>query len=386
MVHAVLLAVIYLAFISLGLPDGVLGVAWPSMRSGFGEPLEAAGLITIVVTASSAVSGFANAWVLQRLGTGLVVAISGFLTGLALLGFAMAPSFVWILVLAIPLGLGAGSVDAGLNHFVARHYSSRHMNWLHGCWGMGASIGPLIMGSALASAGGWIDGYRSIASLQLLLAVVFLLTLALWKREPALAQDTTTAHSETSTSVAVPPWAAWLAPSLYLMYATVEVGTGLWAASILVEKRGLAPQVAGTWVSCFYAAIMTGRFALGFIATRLGNRRLVRGGLAIAMAGAALFGLPGLAPALTLAGLILLGLGAAPIYPSLMHETTRRFDAETARRVVGRQVAFAYIGAAIGPAALGLLGAHLGLAAIMPVVLLALGVLALMVWRLDQVT
>ena len=260
------------------------------------------------------------------------------------------------------------------------------MNWLHGCWGLGASIGPLIMGWALASAAGWVDGYRSIACLQLVLAVVFLFTLALWKREPALAQDTAATHGETSASAAVPPWAAWLAPSLYLMYATVEVGTGLWAASILVEKRGLAPQVAGTWVSCFYAAIMTGRFALGFIATRLGNRRLVRGGLALAMLGATLFAVPGLVPALTLAGLVLLGLGAAPIYPSLMHETTRRFDADTARRVVGRQVAFASVGAAIGPAALGLLGAHVGLGAIMPVVLLALLVLALMVWCLDKVT
>ena len=386
MAHTVLLAVIYLAFISLGLPDGVLGVAWPAMRGGFGEPLEAAGLITLVITACSAVSGFASGAVLQRLGTGPVVVISGFLTGLALLGFAAAPSFLWILLLAVPLGLGAGSVDAGLNHFVARHYSSRHMNWLHACWGVGASIGPLIMGAALAKNGGWADAYRSIASLQLMLAVVFLLTLALWKREPELAQGLEPDGSAGPRSGPAPIWAGWLAPSLYLMYATVEVGTGLWAASILVEQRGLTPRDAAWWVSCFYAAIMSGRFALGLIAVRLGNRRLVHGGLALALIGAALFAIPGLPSALTLAGLVLLGLGAAPVYPSLMHETTRRFEATLARRVVGRQVAFASLGAATGPAALGLLGAHWGSNAIMPMLVLVLLMLWLLVWRLDQVS
>lgn len=386
MAHTVLLTVIYLAFISLGLPDGVLGVAWPAMRGGFGEPLEAAGLITLVVTACAAVSGFASGAVLQRLGTGPVVVISGFLTGLALLGFAAAPSFLWILVLSVPLGLGAGSVDAGLNHFVARHYSSRHMNWLHGCWGIGASIGPLIMGAALAHPGGWTQGYHSIASLQLGLSVVFLFTLALWKREPLLTLGEQAGGSEAARHSVAPPWAAWLAPSLYLLYATVEVGTGLWAASILVEKRGLAARDAAVWLACFYAAIMGGRFALGLIAVRLGNRRLVHGGLALALFGASLFAVPALPPALTLAGLVLLGLGAAPIYPSLMHETTRRFDAVLARRVVGRQVAFASLGAAIGPALLGLLGAQLGLHAILPMVVLVLLLLWLLVWRLDKAT
>ena len=385
MAHAVLLTVIYLAFISLGLPDGVLGVAWPAMRGGFREPMEAAGLITMVITACSAVSGFASGAVLQRLGTGPVVVLSGVLTGLALLGFAAAPSFLWILLLAVPLGLGAGSVDAGLNHFVARHYSSRHMNWLHACWGVGASIGPLIMASALVQAGGWANGYQSIAGLQLLLALVFLLSLGLWRRAPALAQAMGPDGCGSGYSAA-PLWAAWLAPAQFLMYATVEIGTGLWAASILVETRGLRPQDAAWWVSCFYAAIMTGRFALGFVAGRMGNRRLVRAGLALAMLGAGLFSVPGLPPTLTLAGLVLLGLGAAPIYPALMHETTRRFTVDVARQVVGRQVAFAYIGGATGPAALGLLGAHLGLGAIMPVVLLALLALWLMVWHLDRVT
>ena len=386
MIHATLLAVIYLAFISLGLPDSVLGVAWPSMRQTLGQPLQAAGLLTMILTACSAASSFASGAVLKRLGTGPVVMLSGFLTGLALLGFALAPSFGWLVALAVPLGLGAGSVDAGLNHFVAEHYSSRHMNWLHGCWGIGATIGPFIMGTALAGTLGWQAGYRDIAAIQLALACVFLLALRLWTRERSVPPRETPGGPPTPKNRLFPAWAPWLAAALYLVYATVEVGTGLWAASILVDGRHMGAPAAGLWVSCFFGAIMAGRFAVGLVAVRLGNRRLVRIGLLMAGAGALLFSLDGVPAPLSLAGLLLLGLGCAPVYPSLMHETMRRFDAGTARKVVGRQVAFAYVGGAVGPASLGLLGAQWGLAAIMPAVLVAVVVLLLLSAVLDRVT
>ncbi len=254
MAHITLLSIIYLAFISLGLPDSVLGVAWPSMRVSLGQALEAAGLVTLVLTVCSAASSLASGVVLQRLGTGLVVLLSGLLTGAGLLGFALAPSMAWVLVWAVPLGLGAGSVDAGLNHFVAEHYSSRHMNWLHGCWGVGATIGPVVMGAALVSAGGWQSGYRTIASVQLALALVFLLTLRLWQREPVAVPvpDHPARRIAGARAKVVPPWALWLAPSLYLVYATIEIGTGLWAASILVEGRGHDAPTAGLWVSCLF--------------------------------------------------------------------------------------------------------------------------------------
>ncbi len=386
MIHATLLAVIYLAFISLGLPDSVLGVAWPSMRQTLGQPLQAAGLLTMILTACSAASSFASGAVLKRLGTGPVVMLSGFLTGLALLGFALAPSFGWLVALAVPLGLGAGSVDAGLNHFVAEHYSSRHMNWLHGCWGIGATIGPFIMGTALAGTLGWQAGYRDIAAIQLALACVFLLALRLWTRERSVPPREARGGPPTPNVRLSPPWAPWLAAALYLVYATVEVGTGLWAASILVDGRHMDAPAAGLWVSCFFGAIMAGRFAVGLVAVRLGNRRLVRIGLVMAGAGALLFSLDGVPAPLSLAGLLLLGLGCAPVYPSLMHETMRRFDAGMARKVVGRQVAFAYVGGAVGPASLGLLGAQWGLAAIMPAVLVAVVLLLLLSALLDRVT
>jgi fucose permease len=386
--HVLLLGLIYLAFISLGLPDSVLGVAWPAMRGEFGRSLEDAGLLMMILTTCSALSGFASGFVLGRLGTGKVVAISGFMTGLALLGFALAPGFHWIVCWVIPLGLGAGSVDAGVNHFVARHYSARHMNWLHGCWGIGATIGPVVMGAALANRFGWQGGYAVIAAIQLALALLFLRNLRLWQAEPETV-DTTDASADAGRKTAhvrVPAWASWLAPALYMAYTTIELGTGLWAASILIEGRGADPARAGLWVAGFFGAIMVGRFAIGLVANRLGNRLLVRTGIAVALCGALLFAIPGLPDAVNLAGLMLMGLGCAPIYPSLMHEATRRFDADTARTVIGRQVAFAYVGCALGPAALGMLGAHLGVAAIMPAIALVLLALFYMNWKLDQVT
>lgn len=386
MPHATLLAVIYLAFISLGLPDGVLGVAWPAMRVGLDQPLAAAGLITFTMTACTVTSSLASGRVLQRFGTGPVVMVSGVLTGLGLIGFSMAPSLAWVLACAVPLGLGAGAVDAGLNHYVADHYASRHMNWLHGCWGIGAMTGPLVMGAALLDAGGWQGGYRVLGILQLLLALLLLATLGLWRRVPVRAPDA--AHGPDAERVrrAVPAWAGWLAPALFVAYATIEVGTGLWTASILVNGRGLDAPTAGVWVSCFFGSIMGGRFAVGLISARLGNRRLVRLGLGTAIAGAVLFATPGLPMPVALAGMVLLGLGCAPIYPSLMHETSQRFAPELARRVVGRQVAFAAGGAALGPAALGLLAAAAGLSIVMPAILLMLGVLlGLTVW-LDRIT
>jgi len=387
--HVLLLGLIYLAFVSLGLPDSVLGVAWPGMRVDLGQSLEAAGLLTMILTSCSAVSGFASGFVLARLGTGKVVAISGFLTGLALLGFALAPTFGWIMLLIVPLGLGAGAVDAGLNHFVARHYSARHMNWLHGCWGIGATIGPVVMGTALASRFGWHGGYAVIALVQLALAMLFVRHLQLWTSEPLAPPAASAAASagEGPAGRAPPPsWARWLAPAMYFVYTTIELGTGLWAASILVEGRGTEPARAGLWVAGFFGAIMVGRFAIGLVANRLGNRLLVRAGIWLAICGALLFAMPFLPDLFNLAGLVLMGLGCAPIYPSLMHEATKRFDAATARTVIGRQVAFAYLGCALGPAALGLLGAHLGLWAVMPAICLALLLLAWMNHRLDRVS
>ena len=385
MTQALLLATVYLAFISLGLPDSVLGVAWPGMRASLGQELASAGLITLVLTVGSALSSFVGGRVLARWGTGPVVTVSGLLTGLALLGFALSPSFALLLLLAVPLGLGAGAVDARLNQFVAAHYSARHMNWLHGCWGVGATLGPLIMASALTSASGWRQGYLWIGGVQLGLVLLFLLVLPLWQRHQAQAAESAAA-SHTTHQRPAHTLALWLAPALYLAYAAVEISIGLWAGSLLVDGRGLEAKTAALWVSCFFGAIMLGRFATGLLTLRLGNRQLVRLGIAVASVGAALFASNALPAPLSLAGLVLLGLGCAPIYPCLMHETARRFEPVTAATVISRQVGFAYVGPAIVPAALGYLATAAGLGAIMPAVLAALLLLLLMSEVLNRIT
>ena len=385
MTQALLLATVYLAFISLGLPDSVLGVAWPGMRASMGQDLASAGLITLVLTVGSALSSFVGGRVLARWGTGPVVTASGLLTGLALLGFALSPSFGLLLLLAVPLGLGAGAVDARLNQFVAAHYSARHMNWLHGCWGVGATLGPLIMASALTSATGWRQGYLWIGGVQLGLVLLFVLVLPLWQRHQAQAAESA-AVSHTTPKGTAPTLALWLAPALYLAYAAVEISIGLWAGSLLVDGRGLDAKTAALWVSCFFGAIMLGRFATGLLTLRLGNRQLVRLGIAVASVGAALFSSNALPAPLTLVGLVLLGLGCAPIYPCLMHETARRFEPVTAAKVISRQVGFAYVGAAIVPAALGYLATAAGLGAIMPAVLTALLILLLLSEALNRIT
>lgn len=381
-----MLVLIYLAFVSLGLPDGVLGVAWNRMRWDLKQPLQAVGLVTITLTVSSGLCTQVTRQLLIWLGTGRLVMLSGLLTGLALLGFSMAPAFGWLLALAVPLGLGAGAVDAGLNHFVAEHYSSRHMNWLHGFWGIGATLGPLVMGAALMGQTGWQGGYRYIALMQLGLAAMLWLGLPLWQHEHATpraepAGAATPVHIKPVTSLAT-----WLAPLAFLLYVATEASTGLWSASILVNERSLSAAKAGWCVSLFFGSITAGRFGVGLVANRLGNRRLIRLGILAAITGATLFAVPGLPTSLTLAGLGLMGLGFAPIYPSMMHETARRFPPNLTVIVIGRQVGLSYVGGAGVPAACGLLAAYAGLSVVMPALVAILLCLLVVTEQLNQLT
>ena len=386
MAHTVLLGLVYLSFISIGLPDGMLGVAWPAIRLQMDQPLAAVGAITMTMTACSAASSLLAASIVRRIGTGAVVAGSCLLTALGLLGFSVAPPFGWLVALAIPMGLGAGAVDASLNHFVSAHYSSRHMNWLHGFWGVGATTGPLVMGVALAGSGGWTAGARSMGLMQLGLALLLFATVSLWSRETAQAPTDADRPGQPSADLNPPPAAMWLAPLCFLLYVSAEMGTGLWAASILVTDRGLAAGDASVWVSLYFGSITVGRFLVGLVANRMGNRKLVRLGIAVAMTGALLFALPGVFGAVSPAGLVLMGLGCAPIFPSLMHETVRRFPTEAVRQLIGRQMTCAYIGSSVVPAAFGLVATWAGLQTVMPVVVVLFLVLLLVTSRLDRIT
>jgi fucose permease len=384
--HLLLLAIVYVSFVSLGLPDAVMGVIWPAMRADMGQPLAAVGVLTITMTVCAALSaGFAGR-VVARVGTGVVVAASCLMTALALVGFSVAPSFAWLVLLGIPLGAGGGAVDASLNHFVAAHYSSRHMNWLHGFWGVGATTGPAVMGLALAGPGGWTRGVLILGLAQLTLAALLWATLPLWRRERSQPTDAAAADEPPVVFKPVARRALWLAPLCFLFYVAAEMGTGLWAASILVNDRGTSLAQAGFWVSVYFGSITAGRFGVGLVSNRLGNRRLVDLGVTLALVGAVLFALPGLPAALSLAGLVLMGLGCAPVFPSLMHEAARRFPADVARTVIGRQMMAAYAGGSVIPAAFGLLATWVGLGAVMPVVVLLLIALLWATRALDRLT
>lgn len=386
MAHLLLLAIVYVSFVSLGLPDAVMGVIWPAMRADMGQPLAALGVLTLTMTVCAALSaGFAGR-IVARVGTGAVVAASCLMTALALVGFSVAPSFAWLVLLGIPLGAGGGAVDASLNHFVAAHYSSRHMNWLHGFWGVGATTGPAVMGLALASPGGWTRGILALGLAQLTLAALLWATLSLWRRERSQPADPAATGEPPMVFKPVARRALWLAPLCFLFYVAAEMGTGLWAASILVNNRGIGLAQAGFWVSVYFGSITLGRFGVGLVSDRLGNRRLVRLGVILALAGAALFALPGLPALLSLAGLVLMGLGCAPVFPSLMHEAARRFPADVARTVIGRQMMAAYAGGSVIPAAFGLLATWVGLGAVMPMVMLLLIALLWATRALDRLT
>lgn len=379
-----LLVVVYLAFVSLGLPDGTLGVAWPKMHVSLGLPIGMAGVLMFVVTALSGISSFTSGRVIARFGTGPVVLASGFATGSALLLISHGHGLPWLLAAAVPLGFGAGAVDAGLNGFVARHYSGRHMNWLHACWGIGATSGPLIMAYAAASTLSWRGGYVVIASVQLTLAFTFLFTLSLWKLVPMRAERADEPHVVNPPTLGARSTAAWLSAAIFALYVAAEGTVGLWAGSILVESRGVGVRTAGQCVTAYYGSITVGRILVGFAVDRFGNRRLVRGGVALALVGAVAFAFSPNLPGMAL-GLVLTGLGFAPVYPGLMHEVPRRFAPAAVQNVIGRQISGAYLGMALLPPLAGAI-AEVSLEAIARVVLAFVVVLIAAVLWLDRLT
>ena len=339
-----LLVVIYLGFISLGLPDTLLGVTWPLMHVDFGLPLEAAGIASMVIAGGTILSSLMSGWVLQRVGTGKVALISTAMTAGALLGISFAPSFFWFLVLAVPLGLGAGSIDAGLNHYVATHYRSHHMSWLHCFWGVGATLGPNIMARYIALQNSWREGYQVVSLLQFALVAVLLISLPLWRRVnhhaiPEGAEDQTTPRHPVKNPLRIEGVKAALLT--FLFYCGIEGTVGLWGSTYLIGARGLSPDVAARWVSLYFGGITLGRFLTGFVTFRVSNPVLIRAGILTALLGTILLLLP-LSAGFSLAGLILLGLGCAPVFPCMIQETPARFGKANAASIIGFQMAFAY--------------------------------------------
>lgn len=380
-----LLLVIYLGYVSLGLPDGTLGVAWPAVYPELGLPLGLAGTILTIATVLTGCTGFASGWIIARWKTGPVVLASGLLTASGMLLLANAQGALWLYAAAVPLGVGAGAVDAGLNGYVARHYSGRHMNWLHACWGIGATSGPFIIGWALGAGHGWRGGYWLISAIQYGLALLFLVTLGLWSKVPERPFG---AHGHAADRVPATPAhsvAGWLSAAIFGLYVAVECTTGLWAGSVMVVRRGFAPETAALCVAGFFGALTAGRIAVGFVAERWGNRRVVNAGALVAACGLALFATgPGGVP-LSALGLAVAGAGLAPIYPGLMHEVPRRFAPTAVQAIIGRQSGAAAFGAAVLPALAGWVAQH-ALVAVPWMVLGVLAVLMAAIRHLNRIT
>lgn len=347
-----LLIIIYLSFISLGLPDSLLGSAWPVIHTDLGVAFPSAGIISMIISGGTIISSLFSGRVIRSFGTGKVTFVSVAMTAVALLGFSVAPSFIWLCIMAIPLGLGAGSVDAALNNFVALHYKAKHMSWLHCFWGVGATLGPIIMSLFIAKNNQWQKGYFTISMIQFSLVAVLFITLPLWNRigkDDNKAEEEEKSHQKTP-ALKIP--GVKLALVSFVCYCGTEATAGLWGSSYLVNYKGLSAGEAAKWISLFYAGITLGRFLSGFLTIKFNNKTLIRLGQVICMLGAITLILP-LPTYFSMVGLILLGLGCAPIYPSMLHETPNRFGKEASQSIMGLQMAFAYMGSTFMPPLLG---------------------------------
>lgn len=357
-----LLAVIYVAFISLGLPDAVLGAAWPTMGTDLNAPVSWEGGISMTISAGTIVSALLSDRMTLRFGAGKVTVVSVALTAFALFGFSIAPNYWMLLLFAIPYGLGAGGVDAALNNYVAIHYESRHMSWLHAMWGLGTLLGPYIMAYALGAGQGWSWGYRYISILQIALTAVLVFSLPLWKTRTAQDTEETTEGDGPRKPLGIRGVLAIRGAReilvMFFCYCALESTAMLWASSYMVLGKGIDKTTAAMWGSLFCIGITVGRLASGFLTMRLSDPSMIRLGQALVLTGVIIMLLPLPHHIGTIAGLMVIGLGCAPIYPCVIHSTPTYFGKDKSQAIVGMQMACAYVGSMCMPPLFGLIAQH----------------------------
>jgi len=370
---SILLAIIYLSFISLGLPDGLLGASWPTMYPQFGVNVSWAGILSMIISMGTILSSLMSDRLTYRFGAGKVTACSVAMTALALLGFSISHRFWLLCLLSIPYGLGAGSVDACLNNYVALHYTSRHMSWLHCMWGIGAAVGPYIMGIALSGSGHWNTGYLWVGMIQVVLSLALFLSLPIWKNRK---QPETTGQEE-SKPLSLPQIfripGAWEIMIAFFCYCALEQTAALWASSYLALHKHIRSDTAAFFGSMFFIGITVGRALNGFLTIRFRDTQLIRIGFLVIALGIAAMLLP-MGQHMSLAGLILIGLGCAPIYPCVIHSTPEIFGTEQSQAMIGVQMASAYTGVLLMPPLFGILARRITIA-LLPYYLLAILVL-----------
>jgi fucose permease len=349
--RASLLLLAYLGFISLGLPDGLLGVGWPAIRDEFGVPTAAVGFVLAVGTAGYLTSSVVGGFTIARLGVGWLLTASTVTASAALTGYALSPTFVVLVCFAFLLGLGSGAVDSGLNAYAASAFGPRHMNWLHAFFGFGVALGPLIMTGVLQAGLSWRWGYVIVAGAQVVLAVAFGLRVRAWADRPVAAEAGPTPVVVRSRDTLTLP-AVWISALSFAIYVAIEMGAGLWAFLLLTEGRGLGVTAAGICVSAYWGSLFAGRIVFGLVAERIGSRVVLTGGLVGMLAGTVLVALPAPAP-VTVAGLMIIGFAAAPVFPLMTLTTADRVGAAHADRAIGLQIGAAGLGGAVIPAGIG---------------------------------
>lgn len=356
-----LLCIIYLGFISLGLPDSLFGTAWPILQPRLDVPLSWAGFVTMTISGGTILASLFSDRLTYRFGAGKVTACSVAMTAGALLGFSFARSFPMLVVCAVPLGLGAGAVDAALNNFVALHYSSRHMSWLHCFWGVGASISPYVMGFWLSRDLRWDRGYLTVGLIQAALTVVLFLSLPLWKKADKTARPEEARTAPKPLKELFRLRGIFYVLFSFLAYCTVEATAFVWTSTYLVRVKGVGAEDAARYASLFYLGMTASRLLTGFIADRLGDKRMTRLGYFICFGGLALLLIPVASPLPSLIGLAVAGFGCGPIYPAVIHSTPTLFGRENSQAVVGVQMAFAYTGSTFMPPVFGLIANYVDL-------------------------
>ena len=359
--YTLLLLLIYLAFISLGLPDSLLGSAWPVIHQELQVPLSYAGAVTMIVSFGTICSSLMSERLTKKLGVNIVTVCSVLLTAIALYGFSTASAFWMLCLWGIPYGLGAGAIDAALNNYVALHYNSRHMSWLHCFWGVGTIISPYIMSYALTTSV-WQNGYRMVSFLQMGITVILLVTLPVWKVNRKANEQKAEQAAVIGIRGALKIKAV---PQLLLgffSYCSLESTLLLWSSSYLVGAKGVTAQKAAAFASLFCIGITAGRFLSGLVTEKLGDYNLIRIGTGILLLGCIAMILPLKTDVAALGGLVVMGLGCAPVYPSIIHATPDNFGAQNSQAIIGIQMASAYVGSTFMPPVFGLIANHISVA------------------------
>lgn len=361
---SLLLALIYVCFISLGLPDSLLGSAWPVLHQEIDVPTSFAGIVSTVICLGTIMSSLLSGKLLAVFRAGKLVAVSVALTAVGLFGFSVSGSFAELIIWSIPYGLGAGGVDAVLNNYVALHYKAQHMSWLHCMWGVGAAISPYVMSFSLLRLKDWSRGYLIVSIIQVILAVIIFISLPVWRKMDALSGVKTDSYAKSYTfkEVFSTPGAPW-SFMMFLLYCSLELTTSLWASSYLVERWNMPPEPAAGLASMFYIGMTVGRFLNGFLAMRISDKTLIRVGISVVFLGVLLLALP-VSSTISLVGFVVIGLGCAPIYPCIIHMTPDVFGKEKSQGMIGVQMAFAYSGFVVAPPLFGFISGATGIGAL----------------------